>query len=188
MKASIKRILSILTAMAMFICSLFIYASFVKPSYLEIKNLRAEVTSQSELVEKNQLFTSQVQKILDQYQNISEIEEKISLILPLKQNLPQSVNQIAGIAKINDLKIISIMSQQLAITPSAQPELVNGLGTIRFDVNLIGSYAGFKTFLQSLENNVNLMDLMDLKIETSGKLAAGNLSYVLGINTYYQTK
>ncbi len=188
MKASSKRFLSIIVAILVFIASLFIYSNLVRSVYSDIKDLRAEVVSRLELINKNQASVSQVKQLLNEYQNISQIQETISAVLPLEQNVPQGVNQISGLAKLNDLAISFLSVQQLAIKPSSQPGVVNGLGVLRLNFGLSGSYENFKTFLQGLDTNITLLDLLTVKMESKATSKSGELSYTLTVDTYYQAK
>ncbi|NCO15499.1 MAG: hypothetical protein GW899_01980, partial [Parcubacteria group bacterium] len=76
----------------------------------------------------------------------------------------------------------------LAIKPSDQPGLVKGLGILRYNFRLTGTYDGLKSFLQAVETNISLMDLVSLKIEPATKSAKGNLSYTVNMDTYYQAE
>ncbi len=188
MRASTKRAFSILIAVGLFIASLIVYASFIQPAYSEIKNLRTEVVSRSKLIQEQEVSLRQVQKILSDYQNVAQLKETISLILPLEQNLPQAANQIIGLANVNKLTVDQLSVQQLAIKPSGYSSLVKGRGTLRLNFRLVGNYEGFKSFIQGLETNMNLMDLVSLKIDPVIKTGAStnNFTYTLSVDTYYQ--
>jgi len=192
MKVSTKRVFSILIAIFMFIASLFIYSSLIKSIYAEIKNKRTEIVSRLELINKYETSIKQIQKILSEYQNISQFAETISSILPPEQNVSQSVNQISGLAKINNLIINFLSVQQLAITPSSKPDLIRGRGVLRLNFALTGSYENFRKFVQTMETNISLMDLISLKIEpkieTGLKSVKDNFSYAMAVDTYYQSK
>jgi len=176
----------------MFIASLFIYSSLIKSIYAEIKNKRTEIVSRLELINKYETSIKQIQKILSEYQNISQFAETISSILPPEQNVSQSVNQISGLAKINNLIINFLSVQQLAITPSSKPDLIRGRGVLRLNFALTGSYENFRKFVQTMETNISLMDLISLKIEpkieTGLKSVKDNFSYAMAVDTYYQSK
>lgn len=187
MKASAKRFSSILVAILFFIASLFIYSSLIQPAYSDIKNLRTEVANRLDFISKNETFIQQVKNLLNEYQNVAKIQETTSLILPLNQNIPQGVNQINGLSKINNLTTELLSVQQLAIKPSKQPNLVKGLGSLRFTFRLTGPYENFKPFLQAMETNINLMDLVSLKIEPPEKAGRDIFSYTLIVDTYYQS-
>jgi Tfp pilus assembly protein PilO len=187
MKASTKRILSILTAILMIIASIFVYSSLINPSYSEIKNLRSEVAGRLELVAQHKTSIDQVKKILGEYQGAVQIQDMVSTILPPEQNLSSAVHQINKLASVNELPIELLSAKQLAIKPSNQPELVKGVGTLRFNLRVVGSYEKFKSFLQNLETNINLMDLASLKIEPQTKGAGNNFNYTMVVDTYYQS-
>jgi len=188
MKASTKRIFSILISILMLIGSLFVYASLISPTYSQIKDLRAEVASRLDFIAKNETYIQQVQKVLSEYQDITKTTETTSLILPLEQDVASGVNQIAGLSTNNKLTIELLGVQQLSIKPSNQSNLIKGLGTLRFNFRLMGSYENFKSFLRALETNITLMDLMNLKIESAPKPKSGvtNFYYTMTVHTYYQ--
>lgn len=189
MKASTKRIFSILISILMLIGSLFVYASLIRPTYSQVKDLRAEVASRLDFIAKNETYIQQVQKILSEYQDITKIKETTSLILPLEQDVASRVNQIAGLSTNNNLIIELLGVQQLSIKPSNQSNLIKGLGILRFNFRLIGNYENFKSFLQALETNITLMDLMNLKIESAPtKSGVTNFDYTMTVDTYYQAE
>lgn len=189
MKPSSKRILSLGLVIIMFLASLFVYSSLIRPVYSEIKTQRAEIASRLETINKQQSSIAEVQKILADYQNVSQLQETISLIVPLDQNTPYGVYQLASLAGLNALETNSLSVQQLAITPSSQPGLVKGIGNLRFNLQLTGSYESFKNFIQALETNLSLMDVSAIKMEPPAtKSAKGNFLYTITVNSYYQAK
>lgn len=174
----------------MVIASLFIYSSLIRPVYSEIKNLRAETNSRLDVINKNKTSIAQVQKLLSEYQNIAQVQKVTSSILPLEENVPLVINQIFGLVNLNKLSIESVAIKKLAIKPSVQQKLVKGVGTLRFNLRLAGSYENFKMFIQNMETNANLLDLNDLKIETDAKtkLSGENFLYTITVDSYYQTE
>ncbi len=171
----------------MIVASIFVYSSLIRPAYSEIKNLRSEVAGRLELVDKHKTSIDQVKKILGEYQGAVQIQDTVSTILPTEQNLPSAVHQINRLASVNELQIDLLSAQQLAIKPSTQSSLVKGIGTLRFNLRVAGSYEKFKSFLQNLETNINLMDLASLKIEPQTK-GANKFNYTLVIDAYYQSE
>lgn len=188
MKSSTKRLFGIFTALLFLIGSIFVYASMIKPALEEIDELRGKLASRSDILENYGKAVKQLQSLLTQYQETTDVQQQVSLALPIGQNVPQAVNQVVGIAAANDLAIQSMGLQQLAIKPATAP-LVRGMGTLRMNVRLTGTYQGFKSFLKNLETNITLLDTTSLKIEVQKeKSGALFLAYVLSIDTYYQTK
>ncbi len=189
MKASGKRILSMLMSALIFVSSIFVYASFVKPTYSQIKDLRAEVSSRLNFIDKHENYIQEVQRILNEYQDVARITETTSLILPLSQDAASGLNQINGLSALNHLVIELLSVQQLSITPSSQQNSIKGVGTLRFNFRLAGKYEDFKSFLQAVETNITLMDLVSLKIEpTLGAAGADSFYYTITLDTYYQAE
>jgi len=187
MKSSSKRILSILTAILIVVASIFIYASFILPAYFEIKDLRSEIAGRFDLINKHKFSVEQVKELLNEYQDIGQLQETISGILPIKQNLPLAADQIIGLANFNGLAIESLSIQQLAIKPSIQSGLVKGIGVLRINSRLAGNYEKFKSFLRAMETNITLIDLKSLKVESKTK-GADSFYYAMVVDTYYQTE
>ena len=190
MRSSTKRFISIVLAMLMLIAAVFVYSTFIRPAYSDIENLRAQANNKTQIFEQQQSSTKQIQSLLSQYQDVLQVEDTISSILPLSSDVASGVNQITGLSKINNLTIDLLAVEETAITPSDQPNLIKGVGALKFNFHLIGSYENFKAFLQNLETNITLMDLTNLKVETATKTKSNEnrFSYTLTVNTYYQTQ
>ena len=112
------------------------------------------------------------------------------MILPTEQDVPQAVNQINELARANNLKMEVLAVQQLAIKPSSQPTVSKGVGTLRFNLRLSGSYEGLKGFLQNVENNINLMDIISFKVSPvkEGRVGSNFYSFTATIDRYYQSE
>jgi len=190
MRSSSKRFISILASASMFIAAIFVYSSFISPAYSKIKDLRVELLSISEASEEQQQAIGQIQNLLQEQQNISSIESVIGTILPLSRDVALNLNQISSLAAINDLKLDSLSINKVANRPSNKQKLVKSIGVLRINLQLTGSYENFKAFLKSAETNISLIDLVDLKIESSQSFKSGgtNFTFVANMETYYQTE
>ena len=190
MKSSTKRFVSILLSLLILIASIFVYSTLIRPAYSEIEKLRAQAGGKTQLLEQQQSSTKQIQSLLSQYQDVLKVEDTISSILPLSPSVASGINQITGLSKINNLAIDLLSIEETAIKPSEQSSLVRGVGALKFNFHLIGSYENFKAFLQNLETNITLMDLTNLKMEPAVRTKTGEnrFSYTLNVNTYYQAE
>jgi len=189
MRASTKRTLSMLISIALLVGAVFVYSSMIKPAYSEIKSLRSEVVSRLEIINENQAYISQVQNLLNEYQNISQLQSAISILLPDEQNLAQALNQISGLIGISGLSPQKASANQLAIRSSLGSSVVKKIGTLRFEVETSGNYPNFKDFLQKLETNMGVFDVVSIKIEPPGRSAGvGIFNYTTVIDSYYQTQ
>jgi len=190
MRSSTKRFVSIILSLLILIAAVFVYSSFIRPAYSEIENLRGEVAFKTSALAQQQSSSQQIQSLLSQYQDVLKVEDTISSILPMTANVASGVNQLSGLAKVNNLNLDLLSVEETAIKPSDQPDIVKGVGALKFNLHLTGSYENFKTFLQEIETNLNLMDLTNLKMEAATKTKSGEnrFSYTLTVNTYYQAE
>lgn len=191
MKASTKRILSILISASLMIAVIIIFLKLIKPAYVEVQNLRGEINARVILLEDQTKAVSQVQNLISQLQeqNISQFQEQISLILPLTESVPQALSQYQTIAQVNGLNIQSAGLNYLAIKPSASNiSLAKRIGTVRFKLKILGSYEALKTFMQAVETNVRLTDLVELKISRAGQPKQNLYLNEVVVDAYYQTQ
>ena len=192
MKASSKRILSILASGFFFIMAVVIYALFIRPEYDNVQRLRSEVASRAQAVEQQKDVVKQIQRLLQEYQGVARLQETLSLALPQESGVAEALNQLNGAAQIGGLAIQSAGVQSLAIRPSsASIKSAKGIGTLRFNAKISGDYDQIKRFLQMLETNIRLMDVKSLKIESGvdpTQKSVQKYLYNITVDAYYQVK
>lgn len=179
MKPSSKRILSILFTGAFFLAALIFYVNLARPEYQSIQNLRASLSAKSVLFEEQKGIISNVKTLLSQYESAAQLQETVSLAMPLDEGVAQLFQQLFSISQLSGLTIQSFNLKTLALKP-------NNLGTLQVDLRLTGSYGALKTFLKFTETNIRIMDLSNLRIQPAGKSEQDLYRYDLTINTYYQ--
>ncbi|KKR88947.1 MAG: hypothetical protein UU85_C0008G0004 [Candidatus Wolfebacteria bacterium GW2011_GWA2_42_10] len=183
MKATTKRTMSILASIILLIGSVFVYASFIKPAYEEVSNLKTKSVNLEQSFNSYQSLNNQFQNLLNEYKNLGDLAKQISLILPSNLDTAYVLSQITGIAGLNNLGIQSLSVKQLAIEPSSEP-FTRGLGVLGIDLRAGGSYDNFKAFLNGLETNVMISNPINFKVEKQGD----NLVYTMTIEAYYQAE
>ncbi|MDP3052934.1 MAG: hypothetical protein Q8N22_03225 [bacterium] len=191
MKASTKRILSIMASVILLIAVAVVYVEFINPAYSNIQELRGEIQARENLLSQQTQAVNQIQNLIGQLQNqnISQFQEQISLVLPISESVPQALNQYQAIAQASGLSNQSIGVDYLAIKPSASNSgLAKGIGTDRFKLKLLGSYEAMKIFFQAIETNVRLTDLVSFKISRTAQLGQNLFLNEIVVDSYYQTK
>ncbi len=195
MSASTKRALSLILSAGLVVASLFIYATLISPEYAEVKNLRGEFFSKSDLLNSQKTSIDQVRKLIAQYQGVAKLGESLSLALPEDESVSSIMSQINAISQASGLTIQSVGINYLpAKQATVKLTSAKGIGSLKLDLKLAGSYSALKNFLQSLETNIRIMDMQSLKIESVQSIAqskAGTqdlFNFTLSVNTYYQAK
>jgi len=185
LKGSTKRAFSILIASVFFIAAVAVYAYLIKPTYQSINVKRGELYTKTTQLSDYKNTIGQMQKLLAAYENLSQAQQSASLMLPNDSSIPQATYQISGLALISGLNLQSISLKELAATPSTS--LLKGMGTLRFNVKLSGTYESMKSFLQNLGANIRIFNINSIKVEKSGNIS-NVFTFNFELDTYYQIK
>lgn len=180
--------LSILGSAGMIIASLVVYAYFIRGAFDGVSQLRSEAASRERIKLEQQNAVQQAQNLLAQFQSVADLQDLVSLALPLQENVTQALNQFQAIAQASQLSLQSASLQRLAITTTARQSIIKGVGRLRFTLRLLGSYESIKGFVNSLQNSVRLSDVASLSFQRTG--AAGQNLYTanLVVDVYYQSQ
>ncbi len=185
MKTSTKRILSIALAGLFFVGILVVYTSLIRPELTKIGGKRALLVSKETLFSNEQNAVTQVETLLGQFQNLAELQDTVSLALPLSANVTGALNQIQSIAKLSGVSVASFSVKPLAFAASKEP-LVKRMGSFELNLSVAGSYDNLKTFVKSLETNVRIMNVTNMRLAPLSTGAGDNLNLTLTVDVYYQ--
>jgi Tfp pilus assembly protein PilO len=185
MRTSTYRLISILGGLTLLVLAVVSYTSLVVPAYSQVQNLRSQQEGIQATITQDQQAVTAVNKLLGQYQSLSQLRDNISQILPTKDNVPDVVYQLQGLIGSRGLTIQSLALQYLPIQAVASSSLSQPVGTLQISMTLNGPYPNFKSFLGDLETNIRLMDASSIRI-SGGDTANNNLTYLMVVKTYYQ--
>lgn len=189
MKASTKRITSIFGSILLLLGLLIFYSYFIRPAYEEVMAKRGEVLNKEKLVSDYEADLARIKEMTENYNKMIDLEKTLSTLVPSSENIPSSVMQLAGLAKINKITVRAMGAQIAALKPSKQPGLVKNTGTVRITLRAQGAYEDFKNFLRGIETNMNIMDVESVKIDSmpsSRTIPSGWLDYAIVIATHYE--
>lgn len=193
MKASTKRILSMLSSAFLFIGSLVVYSSYIRPVYEDIKKLRGEAAVKQQALDDQDNAIKQVQALIKEFESVSQLQEKISLFLPLDEAIPQSLAQLDSLSRISGVSLDSVIPQYAPPDPAAKKKeglafMIKSVGKIKFTVKVSGSYEGLKDFIKGLADSIRIFDISDFKIDSGKDSGGDSASLTLSADNYYQTK
>lgn len=185
LRPSGKRAISLFMGVGLLVVSLATYAAYLKPAYNEVAKLRGTLIAKQNLFEEKKQAVDKVEGLIKQYQGADRLQDVISLSLPVSEEVSSVFNQLQAIASVNGLTVQVFNVQPLAIKPS-EKSLVKPLGTLRLSLRLAGNYSAFKEFIKGLETNIRAMDIVSIKVESSGK--GDSFAYTVVADTYYQAE
>ena len=185
MKAASLRFWNLILSLLVLAAAIFVYTLLVQPAYQEVNQLRGDLATKASLVEEQKIIVDKVKALLDQYQTLSRPKETIALALPTREEYPTLINQLSGLIRVQGLILESVSLNLLPAQGIPAPGgKVPVLSTVQLNLAVKGSYQAFKNFLQTLENNIRIMDLVSMSITPA---PADNYSYNLVVNAYYQS-
>lgn len=188
MNNSSKRITFILLSLVLLLASVFVYSWFVRDSYAVVQGLRSDLASMQDKLEKYQSTNEKIKELQVQFQNAGDVQQKVSLVIPRQRDVGYFTNQIVELSRINGLSLETINTAIVPIQQTNSATVIRPIGKIKADVTVGGSYASFKAFLNQIENNVLVMDVVDLKIEGSTQQNISGLTFSFSVISYYQVQ
>ncbi len=177
--------MSLLASLGLLVGVIVVFATLVQPAYRDINKLRGELASRAALLEEQEEIVAEVENLLAEYQSLQGVSDRISRVLPNREDYPTLLNQIRGLAEVSQLSLESVTWNVL---PRARGGSDGGLpasSVLQVSLKASGNYQALKSFLSSLERNIRIMDLVSLAIipPSTGQ----NFSYAIVLNTYYQS-
>ncbi len=182
-----KRILFIILAFLFLVAAAFTYSSFIKPAYTAIDTLRSELFTKRELLVKYQGSTDQLKTMVQAGQDINQVRDIASRVLPTSIDVSQVAAQLSGFARLNRVTILETASQ---VQPARTPlyKALQGVGVVDTTVKAQGGYNDIKLMFGQLESNLLVLDPNKIHIERNttegGDPQKLNVSFV--VTSYYQ--
>lgn len=184
MRASTKRILSILLSGIFLISLIFVATTLIRPEFENAMKKRAKLFAKENLFENQKNAVAQVQQLIQEFQEFSQLQETVSLAVPLSVETTQLLNQLEAIATASGVEIRTFETlPQEAFEPSSQP-LVRRLGSMKINMVVDGPYEGIKNFMKFLETNVRIFNIQNMVAVS--KQNGEFIELTLTVETYFQ--
>lgn len=162
----------------------------VKPKMQEQAALREQLAQAQKERSSFQADVEKLQGLIGTLENSATEVAKLDEVLPLQISTVRDNQLIQVLAKSSGLTVgdINISSQGDAVVAGDKVVLQNpyqvarGLQIVSAGVYVIGNFDQIKAFLQALENNARIMDILSLKIAANQD---GLLDLKINMNLYY---
>ncbi len=188
LKDSTKRLYSSLLSVTLVAGSLYVFISMVIPSYNFTQELRAEKASKEKILVEYKKALEETNRLRATYSSIEQFQSQLNQFLPIKEDLPPVVNQVYGLAALNEV-VLSGMDFQIRAseTSASKKSLVYPNSGIAISTRVTGNYDNVKRFIGDLETNLRLFDVSSINISGGGKKDA-KLEAALTFDTYFQPR
>jgi len=187
MKEPIKRLIVSLGSLFFIAGSLYVFTSLISPTFTEIQGLRGTKQAVTTLLADYEEAIEARNAILIKYEGLVALQDTFSEVMPSEENIPSLLNQLYGLASLNEVTVDSIDFQKMPIQIAEADSLVKPRGTIQATIRCVSNYENMKKYLRALETNVRLMNITSINI-TEGFTENPILSYTITVEAYYQTQ
>ncbi|MDP3991563.1 MAG: type 4a pilus biogenesis protein PilO [Candidatus Colwellbacteria bacterium] len=184
MKPATKRLVSILISLVFLVGAVILFTSLVLPAYRTIQELRGEKSALAAVFEKEEKLVKAAGRLLNEYQNARDVRDTLSLVLPTEEATSGIINQVQGIAKTTGVAVDGINVEAAPLEFQDTGSVAEPVGILKITVRLRGSYEGLRSYIQSIETNVRIIDVDSFVVV--GGSTKDPLSANLVIRTYYQ--
>lgn len=193
MKYLSKRFISILLSFTFIAIAMVVYINFIKPVYADIKSDQAQLESIRQKNHENSEVFGKLKAVLTELKKSSDLQDRISMTLPLEPNAADSMNQVTAVAVSTGLVVSSIDIVEAPIIPvpgvkAGTASLVKSTGVLRNTLKATGTYPQLKGFLQGIESGVRLSSIKSVKVGKANSVTNPDLlAITVEIETFYQT-
>lgn len=157
----------------------FLLMTIVWPEYKLTEDLKDILSQRVSSFEDRQNILETVGKIKSEKNNLYAELERLSLLLPRKESLPEIITMIETVARTNGITI-----QGLTIGRGSND---NGMGQINIKLNSEGSYENFYYLLKTMEKNLRLLDIARISISEITRNSSENnlIEFSVDGNVYW---
>jgi len=187
MKDPIKRLIVSLGSLAFISGSLYVFTSLINPMFTEIQELRGKKQAVTTLLADYEAAIEARDAILIRYEGMAALQDTFSEVMPSEENIPSLLNQIYGLAALNEVTVNFVDFQKLPIQITEANSFIKPRGTIQATIRCLSNYENMKRYLGALETNIRLINVTAINI-TEGFMENPILSYTITIEAYYQTQ
>lgn len=170
------------------------------PIIQSVLNVRKEITAKQEELVKKEALIKTIEKLIDKYKSSEEILKKLDYILPGDSDVPNLIVQIDAIAKESGMNVgnVDIVVSDQKGTSKAEAARSGGTTNqektavdykvVTIGLEMSGDYTALKKFLQTVEENIRLIDIESITLSTKSQEGTGSVfEFNVVLNTYYYT-
>ena len=186
-KESTKRLAVSMGSLLLIVGSLYVYSSLISPQLSALQELRGKRQATMALLSDYETAIQEKNRVISRYQSVETLQSVFDEVVPPDQNVPSLLNQLYGLAKLNDIFVDSVEFQEMSLQTTTSKSLVKPYGTIQANVKCSSDYAAMKNYLGAIETNVRLMNIRTVTV-TEGFGDNPTLSYTITVEAYYLTE
>jgi Tfp pilus assembly protein PilO len=185
-KESTKRLAVSMGSLVLIALSLYVYSSLISPQLSELQELRGKRQATLAALSDYETAIQEKNRVISRYQSVEPLQSVFDEVVPPDQSIPSLLNQLYGLAKLNNIFVDSVEFQEMPLQTTTSRSLVKPYGTIQANIKCASDYESMKAYLAAIETNVRLMNVRTVTV-TEGFGDNPTLSYTIAVEAYYIT-
>ncbi len=154
--------------------------AFTIPGYQAASTVSAVISEKEVELSKKQEILERISGLKREYEDRAQEIEKLSQVVPTKKSIQEIVAMVESAGSVNGLNIVSVAATGGVSTNTNVP-----YDRVNFEVEFSGSYPSFYGFLDTIEKNLRLLDVVSFDISPpSGEGVAASLAIKLKMEGY----
>ena len=183
------------TTLIMFLIAVGLFFGFTQPEYEATKTLSSQGDQLDRILAEATEFQRLKSALIARYNALPTDQlTRLSKLIPDNVDNVRLILDVDSLASRNGLSLENVtinakdtdassqQSQESALGSVSEQRTPYGSLTLQFSTS--GSYDQFVSFLHSLEQSLRLVDVVDLKLQSSGD-TEGGYSYEVKLRTYW---
>ena len=170
----------------------------ILPSYKKMEDINNKIISSEETLEEEQEILNNLKEIREEYQQVKDDMEKINMVLPQGEEIPELLVQLEAMVLdaglfCESIKPISTEEEVDSTTELQDQEekeikRITSYKPLDISVELTGNYESFKKYLDNLEKNIRITNITSITIDKPDSEEGGEnlFDFALELKTYYQ--
>lgn len=150
-----------------------------------LASTRSTYLQKQQILEEKQKQLNDINKLLENYNEVLTQAKKASYVLPSKEDVPELISQISALAKESEIAVSDINFSEPRVSKKTATQEYS---VLKITMTAVGSYENLKKFIKKLEVNIRIVDItsIDFSNQPVTPEAPTNIfSYVLGMQAYY---
>lgn len=176
MSSLTRQILFIVVLLAMPVASYFMV---FKPQNVEIEKAKKEIEQKNAMLEKLREATRQADDLQKANEQVQKSIQDIRANLPTNKEIDNVLRQVSGLAAEAELRVPTFKKREQSLPAGLALEQP-------LDVEFVGDFDGFYSFLLELEKLPRITRITDLKLVRSTKVD-GEMKATMTLSIYYES-
>lgn len=193
MKYTAKRNISLTLSLVFLILALVVIFVWTWPAFKEVGDLNKKINEEKSQYDTQYQAVQIAKSIIEQYKSLISVSQTISLSIPRGAEIQNLLAQLETITTQSGLSLQSINFENVGVPTSSSKKsaqnIVQGYKTLRLTLGLTGNYESLKTWLNAVESDIRLMDIVNVAFAGStseSQKNSGLFNFRVILNVYYQ--